>query len=96
MSSKASMQLQSALMSTGLVQPVSEKSRGGYVEVLCRQIPGQEKVWLQVVDKMLIFAEEHKTVLQEFHVCRRYVRKGGQMAFGWHIALTCKNEPITA
>jgi len=91
MSSKITMQLQSALIATGLVQPVSEKSRGGYVEILCRQIPGQEKVWLQVVDKMLIFAEERKTVLQEFHVCRRYVRKGGQMAFGWHIALTCKN-----
>ena len=91
MSSKITMQLQSALIATGLVQPVSEKARGGYVEILCRQIPGQEKVWLQVVDKMLIFAEERTTELQELHVCRRYVRKGGQMAFGWHIALTCKN-----
>jgi len=88
MSSKITMQLQSALIATGLVQPVSEKARGGYVEILCRQIPGQEKAWLQVVDKLLMLAQE---LGEEFHICRRYVMKNGQMAFGWHIAFECKN-----
>jgi len=90
MSSKASMRLQSALMSTGLVQPVSEKSRGGYVEVLCRQIPGQEKEWLRVVEALLTYASG-SAGLFEFHICRRYVLKNGQMVFGWHISMDCKN-----
>jgi hypothetical protein len=88
MSSKITMQLQSALIATGLVQPVSEKARGGYVEILCRQVPGQERPWLQVVDKLLMLAQETG---QEFHICRRYVLKNGQMVFGWHLAFECKN-----
>lgn len=88
MSSKVSMQLQSALIATGLVQPVSEKNRGGDIEVLCRQIPGQEKPWLQVVDRLLQLGEE---LGEDFHICRRYVRKNGMMVFGWHLAFSCKN-----
>lgn len=88
MSSKVSMQLQSALIATGLVQPVSEKHKGGDIEVLCRQIPGQEKSWLSVVDKLLALGDDLE---QDFHICRRYVRREGQMVFGWHIAFSCKN-----
>lgn len=88
MSSKVSMQLQSALIATGLVQPVSEKNKGGSIEVLCRQIPGQEKPWLQVVDRLLQLGEE---LSEDFHICRRYVRKNGVMVFGWHLAFTCKS-----
>lgn len=88
MSSKVSMQLQSALIATGLVQPVSEKNKGGHIEVLCRQIQGQEKPWLVVIDRLLQLGEE---LGEDFHVCRRYVRKNGQMVFGWHLAFTCKS-----
>lgn len=89
MSSKATMKLQSALISTGLVQPVSEESKGGYLEVLCRQIPGQEKAWLRVVESLLVYSERSDSF--KFHICRRYVMKNGQMVFGWHISIDCKN-----
>lgn len=91
MSSKITMQLQSALIATGLVQPVSEKCRGGYVEILCRQIPGQEKAWLQAVNKLLVFFDEEPDKL---HICRRYVLKNEQMVFGWHLAITCKSAKM--
>lgn len=95
MSSKASMQLQSALIATGLVQPVSEKSKGGYVEVLCRQIPGQEKPWLKVVESLLTYADGAEGSLNfELHICRRYVRKNGQMVFGWHISITSRSAKV--
>ena len=87
MSSKAMMKLQSALLSTGLVQPVLEKAKGGYLEILCRQIPGQEKAWLQIVEAMLVYANGSDSF--EFHVCRRYVMKNGGMVFGWHISIDC-------
>lgn len=89
MSAKTSLILQSALMATGLVQPVSEKVKGGYLEVLNRQVPGQEKGWLQAVDKLLVLSETLPAA--ELHICRRYVRKNGQMVFGWHISIDCKS-----
>jgi hypothetical protein len=49
MSAKSSLKLQSALMATGMVQPVAEKMKGGYLEVLCRQVPGQVKPLLESV-----------------------------------------------
>lgn len=82
MSLKAEMTLKSALLSTGLVQPVDSKVRKGRVEVLCRQVPGQEKSWLNVVEKILTASEEAS---QDVHLCRRYVLRDGQMLFGWHI-----------
>ena len=87
--SKAVLKLQSALVATGMLQPVSEKAKGGYLEVLCRQVPGQEKGWLQVMGAILQHAEAFPDI--EFHVCRRYVLRNGSMVFGWHIALTCKS-----
>jgi len=86
-----SVQLQSALACTGVVQPVSmkDKSEDGYLEVLCRQVPGQEKVWLEAVDKLLLLEEQANPLLGSLHVCRRYLRKNAQMVFGWHLAITC-------
>jgi hypothetical protein len=94
MSAKSSLALQSALMATGLVQPVSEKMRGGYLEVLCRQVPGQEKTWLKVVSDLLEYSSGSTNF--EFHICRRYVLRNGQMVFGWHISLDCKSAKVLA
>lgn len=76
--------LRVALLETGLVQPVSASWKGGHVEVLSRQVPGQEKSWLMVVSNLLVTGVP-------LHICRRYLLKGGQMAFGWHIQLDAKN-----
>jgi hypothetical protein len=91
MSSKPLMRFQSALISTGMVQPVSENTKGGFLEVLCRQVPGQEKAWLLVVDKLLHLNEEISGVEVDLHICRRYVRKNGQMVFGWNVSINCKS-----
>lgn len=80
MSAKTELALQSALMSTGLVQPVETKGRGGRVEILCRQVPGQERPWLRVVEGLLAALPSG-----ELHICRRYVLKEGKLAFGWHL-----------
>jgi hypothetical protein len=53
MNSKASLTLQSALLSTGLVQPVTIENGKGFVEMLCRQTPGQDKEWLKAVEDIL-------------------------------------------
>ena len=82
---KHEMNLRSALLTTGLVQPVESKSKGGYLEVLCRQIPGQEKPWLRIVEDLLKTCDDLDT-----HVCRRYLMKNGSMVFGWHIAISVK------
>lgn len=87
MSTKAELSLKSALLSTGLVQPVESTGKGGQVSVLCRQVPGQDKPWLQVARELLITAGEASC---ELHLCRRYLVKDGQMVFGWHISFSTK------
>lgn len=83
--SKALQTLRDVLFTTGMVQPIESSGRGGTVSVLCRQLPGSEKLWLQVVDALLKTAEEESI---DLHVCRRYVRKAGQMVFGWSVGVT--------
>lgn len=89
MSLKAELALKSALLSTGLVQPVDSKVRKNRIEVLCRQVPGQEKVWLEVVEAILKQADSELSETDEIghyvHLCRRYVYKGERMVFGWHV-----------
>jgi hypothetical protein len=87
MSTKAEFELKSALISTGLVLPVGSSSRGGYVEVLSRQVPGQEKAWLQVVKDLLLAA---KAATADVHICRRYLMPEDQMVFGWHMSISTK------
>ena len=82
MKNNVAMELQYALMSTALVQPVDVKARGGRVEVLCRLVPGQEKPWLSVMDKILAIPLPGET-----HLCRRYMRKDGRMVFGYCLIL---------
>lgn len=81
--------LRSALLGTGLIQPVdSSVTRSGKrssLEVLCRQVPGQEATWLKIVDGLLEAFESSKV---SFHLCRRYLRKNGRMAFGWHVGMS--------
>jgi hypothetical protein len=91
--SKKTLQFQQALMSTGLVQPLSEKSKGGHIEFLCRQVPGQERGWLQAVDGFLKCEEELADSPKPFtlHLCRRYLRREGQMVFGWHVGIDAKS-----
>lgn len=85
MSLKSKLSLESALVSTGMVQPVDGKVKGGHLEVLCRQVPGQESGWVGVVDQLLGLSVEGV----ELHLCRRYLHKDGQMVFGWHVQVDC-------
>jgi hypothetical protein len=83
-------ELQGALMMTGLVQPVSSNQKGGWLEVLCRQIPGQERPWLAAVEALLEVAEVHG-LSDALILARRYLRRDGRMVFGWYLSLGLKN-----
>jgi hypothetical protein len=85
MSTKAELELKSALLSTGLVQPVESNGHGGSVSVVCRQVPGQDKPWLQLVAEMLA-ATEGIPEGSDLHICRRYFVRDGKLVFGWHIS----------
>jgi hypothetical protein len=82
--SQAELALKSALLGTGLVQPVDAVTGRGVVEVLCRQVPGQEAPWMRIVDGLLQKLEATPDAL---HIGRRYVRRNGQLVFGWHLGL---------
>jgi hypothetical protein len=88
MSLKAELNLKSAILSTSLLQPIDSKSKGRYLEVICRQIPGQEKPWLSILLKMLTKAADSDFSL---HVCRRYVVKDRKLAFGWNLSIDAKS-----
>lgn len=79
---KAELELKSALLGTGLLQPISSSYRSGRIEVLCRQIPGQEGPWLKLLAALLALDDGGAPSL---HICRRYVLREGELAFGWHI-----------
>lgn len=86
--SKALDQLRDGLYRTTLVQPLDFEGRGGSISVMCRQIPGQEKAWVKLVDALLLKAEAKGITV---HVCRRYIRKDGRMAFGWFLGVEAKS-----
>lgn len=88
--SKSVEDLQGALMLTGLVQPVSSNQKGGWLEVLCRQVPGQEKAWLAAVEAVLEVAEVHG-LSEALILARRYLRRDGRMVFGWYLSIGLKN-----
>jgi len=91
MSLKLKSMLESALVATGLVQPVDGSTKGGHVEVLCRQVPGQEAGWIAVVDELLSIPEA------KLHLCRRYLHKNGELVFGWHVQVDASsNKELTA
>jgi hypothetical protein len=82
---KAKLEFQSALIGTGLVQPVDFTATKKTVSVICRQVPGQERPWLKIVEGLL--HAMGGIPVGEFHVCRRYVLKEGRMVFGWHLGI---------
>lgn len=88
MAMKAELELREILLTTGLVQPISTTGAKNKVSALCRQLPGQEKPWLQVVSNVLkaSFGDDEL----HFHVCRQYVWRDERMVFGWHIAIEGK------
>lgn len=86
--SKAEFELKSALLGTGVVSPVSAVSKGGNLEVLCRQVPLREKAVIQMLTEVLTTAEKEAINL---HVCKRFILKDGKLAFGWNFALDCKS-----
>ncbi len=78
---------------TGLVMPLSSDRVWSGWELLCRQVPGQESVWLQMVDKLLRWeatAPSGRTPDKLF-IARRYLLKDGKMVYGWYLKLTCKS-----
>lgn len=87
MSKEVEFDLKSAILQTGLLQPVSSSMKGCHLEILCRQVPGREQAWLKVVQAILIHLEGANP-----HICRRYILKDGKMVFGWHIQLDAPNK----
>lgn len=90
------MELCSALLGTNLVQPVDSGVEKGAkkltVWALCRQVPGGEKAWIATIDKLL--ALELEATGAGLHVCRRYVRRGGRIAFGWYLSVMAPASAI--
>jgi hypothetical protein len=86
------MELNAAIMSTGLVIPVDggmeKTTRSSTLWVLCKQVPGGEKGWLAIVDALLFAAEN------SVHACRRYVRKNDRMVFGWYLSFTAPSKKL--
>ena len=91
MSMKAELELKSALLSTGLVQPVESSAKGGHAEVLSKQVPGQEKPWMAVVVGMLKVATDERIGL---HICKRFLLMEGQLVYGWHLSVTMKGAKV--
>lgn len=84
---KTSLKLKMALMSTGLVTPVDGSEHLRNFHVLCRQVPGQEKTWLQVVESILKIPPIDNV---EFFLARRYLLKDEKLAFGWYVGVHAK------
>jgi hypothetical protein len=87
MSKELEMDLKSAILSTGLLQPVTSLSTKGSnqrIEVLCRQVPGQEGPWLETLTQLLEASEGSGSL---FHICRRYILRDGKLVYGWHIQI---------
>lgn len=91
MSSRIETEFLKALTLTGLVHPLDVRSRGGRIQILCKQVPGQEASWLKIVNDLLNWAEASAPP-DSFLIARRYLLKEGKMVFGWHIELTTKNS----
>lgn len=87
MSQKIEAMVQSALFSTLLVQPVTIVSKGKNLNIVCRQLLGQEKPWLEVVAKLLKWA---MTATVDIHICKRFILKEENLAYHWGIDIVFK------
>lgn len=83
--SKLEYDLKSAILSTGLLQPVSATSTSKSISVMCRAVPGQDKVWMKTMEGLL------ESAVGDFHICKRFVFKEGKMVFGWHLGIDSKS-----
>lgn len=80
--------LRESLFATGLVQPLDGSGKGKSVSLLCRQIKGQEASWILAIDKILEASEAEGF---HSHICRRYVRREGRIAFGWFLEFSASS-----
>jgi hypothetical protein len=87
-----SLQLRSAIMATGLLQPVSHSDNPKHFWVLNRIVPGQESAWLDVVESLLVDFEAAawEGAKPDLIIARRYVAKEGKLVFGWYINVVAK------
>lgn len=79
--------LRDALTSTGVVLPLKVTSKGNSHSILCRPIRGQDMAWVDTVEKILVAFEDKEDI--QLHLGRQYVLKGGKMAAGWYVGITC-------
>lgn len=89
MGKELELDLKSAIISTGLLQPVSSQSSRMSVSVLCRQVQGQETAWLETLKQLL---EAGEATGSTFHICRKYLLKDGKLVYGWHFQIESKSE----
>lgn len=87
---RAETRIQEALLKGGFLTPIVVRGRGGYVSLLCRQVPGMDKAWL-VALKMLLVQTESLGIGDNVFIGRKYVLKEGQLAFGWYLQFDFKN-----
>lgn len=80
--------LRESLFATGMVQPLDGSGKGKSVSLLCRQIKGQEAAWIRVIDRILEVSESEGF---HAHVCRRYVRREGKIAYGWFLEFSASS-----
>ena len=85
-SSQMVYELKSALLSTGLLQPLSEEVTPKSVSILCRGVPGQDRAWVRTIEDLLSKAP------MNLHLCKKFVFKGGKVAFGWHLSVEEKTS----
>jgi hypothetical protein len=88
MAMKAELELREILLTTGLVQPLSTTGAKNRVSAICRQVPGQERPWLEVVTNLLKDSVDDPEI--RLHVCRQYIWKDERMVFGWHVSFDGK------
>lgn len=86
---EAELDLREILLVTGLVQPVKVTQKYLTLSALCREVPGQYQAWLKVVETIL---RESAGTGIEFHLCRQFIWKDGQMVYGWHVSVEAPDE----
>lgn len=89
-----SIRLSSAIIGTGVLQIVQTQATAKHISMMCRQVPGQEKVWLSSIEDLLTAYEGLKAPVAELIIARRYVLKEGKLAFGWYISLAGTSKTI--
>lgn len=77
-------QLAMSVNFTGMLQTVDVSGSKSEIAILSRQVPGQEKAWLDVLTKLL---KSRASSLVDLLICRKYLIKNNRLVFGWYISL---------